>query len=171
MAEAAGLHAVAADLHRAPGARAVARLVVEGDAAVLVAAGLQALPVVGRRELRHRRDDAAECPAGSVVLGSEDGAAAVETDTEVRLPTRLLERLRSGGGVDLDAVVCKEQLPDRLPDGVGVLDLLPGRLDQIVHESLLREPHRELVRRRYLIDARFEIERVDEVSDEIQLAM
>src|SRR5262252_270690 len=87
MAEAAGLHAVAADLHRAPGARAVARLVVEGDAAVLVAAGLQALPVVGRREFSHRRDDAAECPAGSVVLGSEDGAAAVETDTEVRLPT------------------------------------------------------------------------------------
>src|SRR6185369_12926817 len=87
LAEAAGLLAVAADLHRAPGAGAVARLVVEGDAAVFVAAALQPFPFVGRRKLGDGRDDASDRAARSVALGCEDGTTDLEADTEVRLAT------------------------------------------------------------------------------------
>ena len=43
------------------------------------------------------------------------------------------------------------------------------RLHQIVHETLLGEPHGQLVRRRDPIDPGLEIERVDVVADEVQL--
>ena len=68
-AEAARLLAVPAHLHRAPGAGAVARLVVEGDATVLVAAALQPLPLVGRRELSDSRNDESDRGARPVALG------------------------------------------------------------------------------------------------------
>src|SRR5207237_9821526 len=70
-----GLLAVAAHLHRAPRARAVARLVVEGDAAMVVAARLQARPLGRRRQLGDRRDDAADRAARVLALGRQRGAA------------------------------------------------------------------------------------------------
>ena len=56
---------------------------------------------------------------------------------------------------------------------LGVLqsDLVVGRLHQIIDQTLLGEPHGELVRRRDRVDPGLEIERVDVVADEVQLAM
>src|SRR3954465_1037802 len=171
VAEVARLLAVPADLHRAPGPGAVARLVVEGDAAVLVATALQPLPLVGRRELRDRRDDASGRTTRSVVCGSEDGTTVLEPDAEARLAPGLLQRLRGRGSVRLDAVVHEEKLPDRLAHGEGVCELLLGRLHEIVDETLLREPHGQLVCGRDPVDPGLEIQRVDVVADEVQLRM
>src|SRR4029077_6621368 len=95
-AESARLLAVAADLHRAPGPRAVTRLVVEGDPAVLVAAALEPLPVVGRRQLANQRDNASDARARSVALRREDRLALLEPDAEVSLAACHLERPRGG---------------------------------------------------------------------------
>ena len=56
----AGLGPVAADLHRAPGARAVSRRVVERPVAVLRRAGLQARPGSGGLRLDHDRQQPAQ---------------------------------------------------------------------------------------------------------------
>jgi len=49
--------------------------------------------------------------------------------------------------------------------------LLAARLDEIVDETLFREPRGQLVRRRDPVDAGLEVERVDVVADEVQLCM
>jgi hypothetical protein len=54
---------------------------------------------------------------------------------------------------------------------VGVGDLVLRRLDEVVDETLLREPRRQLVRGGNRVDPGLEIERVDVVADEVQLAM
>src|SRR5262249_54881743 len=159
VAEGSRLLAIAADLHRAPGARAVAGLVVEGDAAGLVAARLQPLPLVSWCELSDGGNDAPERAAGSVVLGSEHGSALVEPDAEARPAPRFLQRLRGGFGVRLDAVVGEEEVTDRLAYGDSVGEFLVGWFHQIVDQTLLGEPHGQLVRRRDRVDPCLEIER------------
>ena len=134
---------------------------------MLVAAALQPLPLVGRRELGDGRDDASERAARSVALGCEDGTTVLEADAEMRLAAGLLQRLRGAGRIRVGAVVREQKLPDGLPHGEGIGDLFVRRLHEVLDETLLREPRRQLVGRCDRVDAGLEVERVDVVADEV----
>ena len=147
--------AVAADLHRAPGARAVARLVVEGDAAVLVAAAPSAAST--RRSARARRPPRRCGRSRRAFRRPRERAPGGRPRTGrrgppcVRPPPSVFEAAAASASTPL---LHEEELPDRLADREGVGELLLGRLDEIVDETLLGEPHGELVGRRDRVDVR-----------------
>ena len=85
------------------------------------------------------------------------------------LAERLRERLRGRGSIRFGAVVRQEKLPDCLSHGEGVCEFSLCRLHEIVDETLLGEPHGQLVRGRDPVDAGLEVHRVDVVADEVQL--
>src|SRR5215204_3500347 len=82
LALAVGAHFVpsAADVHVAPASGAVLGGVVEGPAALLVAAGLQSLPLALRLRPDHLREQAGHDVLGRTILGGglQGGASALK---------------------------------------------------------------------------------------------
>src|SRR3954447_21567995 len=112
-----GLAAVAADVHRAPGARSILRPVVERPAAL--AAGLQP----GPRPLEHRRvrcgENHAEAAVDARALRLErQTAVAADGQGQPGVPRSPLE-LRLGGGRLGSARVCRPENTERLPQVPG----------------------------------------------------
>ena len=163
------LHAAPAGQLRAPGARAVAGVVVEGPAAVGVPAGLQPGPRAGHHGVVDRGQQARQ---GAVdALGHR--APAPARARSGRRAGGLRPGRRAGGGPrphgsppDAALVVGDGQLPDRGPQQHG-----PGAValgDPRPAVALPLHPGRERRRRLEVVGAGLRVGRVDEAPHPLQ---
>src|SRR4051794_4993798 len=105
---------IAADRHVAPLPGAVPRVVDEGPAARLGAAGLEALPRAVRHRLADRCQEAAEPARRAARLGDERDRAVDEADGEAGIPRGDVERAARDFAVDLEPGMGAQQVSQSL---------------------------------------------------------
>ena len=167
--EDAGLLPVAADAHRAPLARVVARVVDERPAAVVGAAGLEPLPGAVGHRLGCRGEDVPSAPCTPRSARNEPDRAVLEPYGEPGAAGGGVERRRGGSFVDLDAVVRAQQLAERLAHGPRI-----GRVGvPCANMRLPRddggEPAHEAARVAQIVALLLEVGAVDEVLNELEI--
>ena len=164
----AGLLAVSARAHRAPGAGLVPRVVDERPLAVFGATGLEPAP----RALGHcrvdGRDDTPEGACDPRRCGEQARGSCREAKLYAPATRRLVQHRPRTGGVDLDVVVFEQETAESLAE----VDRSPkvGRSGPFCSEKLVRaQPPAQVGRARelLLVAGRVLVERIDEVANEL----
>src|SRR5215207_4242935 len=166
----AGLHAVAADLHRAPLAGAVPGAVVKGPLASIVGTDLQPAPYPLVRGPHHCGKDTTKGRGHTGRFRPEHQAAIlIETDPETHAPGYAVE-LPEIGRFDLFTIVGQEQGAYPFSQCEHTLQVFLVRDRLIIEQVHARKPAEQGVGALEFVCAFFYVPGVHEPADQLQVA-